>query len=89
MIELARRQALGEAMPSDYERVYAGVSQKITEKVDGYLPGDRLPTIALLAVEYGTSETTVKFALNLLGRDGWTHGRQGKGTFVADIPPIG
>lgn len=87
MIELAGRQALGVAMPSDYERVYAGVSQKITERVEGYLPGDRLPTIGQLALQYETSETTVKFALNLLRRDGWTRGHQGKGTFVADTPP--
>lgn len=75
-------------MPSDYERVYAGVSEKIGQRLDDYRPGDRLPTIAQLALEYRTSETTVKIALNLLRRDGWTRGHQGKGTFVADEPPI-
>lgn len=87
MIELARRQALGVAMPSDYERVYTGVSEKITQRMDGYRPGDRLPSIVELAAQFETSQTTVKIALNLLGRDGWTRGHQGKGTFVADSPP--
>lgn len=72
---------------SDRDRVYREVSEKIAARVAGYMPGDRLPTIAALAVEHVTSETTVKNALVLLGRDGWTIGRQGKGTFVADRPP--
>lgn len=76
-------------MPAEYERVYAGVAQKITGKAENYLPGDRLPTIVQMAREYDVSQTTVKTALTLLGRDGWTRGVQGKGTFVADSPPIG
>jgi DNA-binding GntR family transcriptional regulator len=88
VIELARRQALGVAVPAEYERVYDGVSQKIAEGVEGYHPKDRLPTIRSLATEYDVSQTTVKIALTLLGRDGWTRGVQGKGTFVADAPPI-
>jgi len=87
VIELASRQAQGSAMPAYYERVYAGISQKITAGVDGYHPGDRLPTIAQLAGEYGVAQTVVKTALTLLGRDGWTLGVQGKGTFVAEHPP--
>jgi GntR family transcriptional regulator len=88
VIELARRQALGVVVPAEYERVYAGVVQKISEGSPGYLPKDRLPTIAQLADEYDVSQTTTKTALTLLGRDGWTRGVQGKGTFVADDPPI-
>jgi len=78
-------------MPSteaDYERVFNGISSKIAAKKKDYLPGDKLPTIAALAVEYVTSETTVKTALVLLRQAGWTIGRQGKGTFVAERPPI-
>jgi GntR family transcriptional regulator len=88
VIELASRQALGVAVPAEYERVYDGVSQKIAEGVDGYHPKERLPTIRELAVEYDVSQTTVKTALTLLGRDGWTRGVQGKGTFVAADPPL-
>jgi GntR family transcriptional regulator len=88
VIELARRQAQGAAMPAFYERVYAGISQKIAGGAEGYHPGDRLPTIAQLAGEYAVAQTVVKTALTLLGRDGWTRGVQGKGTFVADQPPI-
>lgn len=87
MIELARRQALGVVVPAEYERVYAGVVRKITGRAEGYHPGDRLPTIAQLADEYDVSQTTTKTALTLLGRDGWTRGVQGKGTFVAADPP--
>jgi DNA-binding GntR family transcriptional regulator len=75
-------------MPAEYERVYAGIAEKITGGVKGYHPGDRLPTIEQLRVEYDVSATTVKTALTLLGRDGWTRGIQGKGTFVAANPPI-
>lgn len=88
MIELAGRQAQGVLMPSDWERVYDGVRQKIIDGDAGYEPGDRLPTIAALASEYRTSQTTVKLGLFALGRDGWTRGHQGKGTFVTDNPPI-
>lgn len=75
-------------MPAYYERVHAGISQKIAEGLEGYHPGDKLPTIAQLAEEYGVAQTVVKTALTLLGRDGWTRGVQGKGTFVADQPPV-
>lgn len=75
-------------MPSDWERVHTGISEKIAKGEPGYLPGDKLPTIVQLADQYGTSGTTVKLALFALGREGWTRGQQGKGTFVADDPPI-
>lgn len=75
-------------MPSDWERVRAGIAEKITKGEPGYLPGERIPTIGRLADEYGTSDTTVKLALTVLGREGWTRGHQGKGTFVADEPPV-
>jgi DNA-binding GntR family transcriptional regulator len=75
-------------MPAEYERVYAGITEKITGGAAGYAPKERLPTIAELAAEYMVGQTTVKTALTLLGRDGWLRGIQGKGTFVADDPPI-
>lgn len=75
-------------MSSDWERVHAGISEKIAKREPGYLPTEKLPTITQLAEQYGTSETTVKLALTLLGREGWTRGHQGKGTFVADDPPV-
>lgn len=78
-------------MPSyeaEYERVFNGVSRKIAARLEGYRPGDRLPTIDGLAAEYDVSGTTVKTALVLLRQGGWTIGRQGKGTFVAENPPV-
>lgn len=88
MIELASRQALGVAVPALWEIVYAGISGKIAEGIEGYRPGDELPTILSLASEYKVGQSTVKLALFALGRDGWTRGQQGKRTFVADTPPI-
>lgn len=74
-------------MPAEFKRVYDGVSQRIAEGVEGYHPKEKLPTIRELAAEFDVSQSTVKIALTLLGRDGWTRGVQGKGTFVANEPP--
>lgn len=49
-----------------------------------YLPGDKLPTIAQLAKELEVSQTAVKTALLLLNKEGVVHGRQGKGSYVAE-----
>lgn len=45
-------------------------------------PGDKLPTQAQLAAQYGCSETPVKQALAILEALGLVEGHQGKGTFV-------
>lgn len=74
-------------MPAEYQRVYDEIAEKIRSRAAGYLPGDRLHTIEQLRLEYEVSATTMKTALTLLGRDGWTRGIQGKGTFVAAQPP--
>jgi DNA-binding GntR family transcriptional regulator len=73
-------------VPAEYVRVYESVVALI--RAGEWKPGDRLPSIVALAVQFGTSQTTVKSALMLLGRDGWTRGQQGKATFVSDAPPI-
>tara|TARA_R110001599_G_scaffold37386_2_gene116081 strand:- start:1887 stop:2672 length:786 start_codon:yes stop_codon:yes gene_type:complete len=46
-------------------------------------PGDRLPTVAQLAEEYGVAPVTVRTALRMLSSQGVIHARQGRGTFVA------
>lgn len=47
-------------------------------------PGERLPTVVQLAEEYEVASVTVRAALRLLSEQGLIHGRQGRGTFVAD-----
>lgn len=83
---LAGRQAGRFAVPAEYVRVYESVVARI--RSGELAPGDPVPSIARLAAELGTSQTTVKSALVLLRRDGWTRGQQGKATYVTDEPPV-
>ena len=67
--------------------------EKFEQKIRNYIAencqiGDKLPSIRELAASYGTSEKTIKKALDNLSEDGYlafSRGRYG-GTFVADIP---
>lgn len=45
-------------------------------------PGDRIPTIDQLAVQYGVGKSTVREALSQLKARGFIQPRQGEGTFV-------
>lgn len=87
MIELASRQAPGSVLlPSDKQRVIDGIQAQI--RAGKLKPREQLPTIVQLAQEYGTGQTTVKSALDVLHATGWVRGQQGKGNFVADEPPV-
>lgn len=68
-----------------YQLVIDHITSGITSGV--YLPGDKLPTIAQLAEKVGVSQTAVKTALLVLNKEGVVHGRQGKGSYVAQGPP--
>ncbi|GAB2527183.1 GntR family transcriptional regulator [Nocardiopsis aegyptia] len=46
-------------------------------------PGDKLPSFAEIASEYGVSSTVIKSAIQALKTSGDIYGRQGKGTFVS------
>lgn len=70
-------------------QIYEDLSGKITRKVPGFLPGDRLPTDHELTAWYGCSMQPVVRAMEDLSRDGWVDRRQGKRTFVAQDPPTG
>lgn len=67
--------------------------EKFEQKIKHFISsdcqiGDKLPSIKHMAKEYGTSEKTIKKALDNLAEDGYltfTRGRYG-GTFVTDIP---
>lgn len=71
----------------EYQRIMSWIIEQIES---GELrPGDMLPSIEQLAEQLGASKTTVKTAESLLRVQGWVEGRQGKGVYVADDPPIG
>jgi len=51
-----------------------------------YQAGDSLPSLRLLASEYGTSVGTVRGALSLLAHEGRIEARHGSGFYVAERP---
>ncbi len=85
MIELAGRQAGRITVPAKYQVAYDEVVRRITTSV--YAPGEKLPPIRELATELKVGQSTLKSALVLLQRDGWTRGQQGDGVYVADPLP--
>jgi GntR family transcriptional regulator len=50
-------------------------------------PGDRLPSISQMKVQYNASETPIKAALAWLDATGYIRRHQGIGSFVAETPP--
>jgi len=53
------------------------------------LPGERLPTIAVLAGELGVSASVVQGAYDLMFARGWVVRARRRGTFVAaDLPGV-
>lgn len=85
MIELADRQVRSSAVGNaEYVRVIEAIQEQIRSGL--LVPGDRLPSIAKLAEQYDVSKTTVKTALAILHREGWTRGQQGKATYVVGVP---
>src|SRR4029453_18545860 len=51
-------------------------------------PGDEVPSERQLATDWGVSRPTATRALDVLRHEGHLTGRQGAGTFVADLPRI-
>jgi GntR family transcriptional regulator len=72
-------------MPSaepSFKRIVNEIAQKIK---DGELaPGEKLPSTAQLAEQYGVSTGTVYRALSLLHDRDLILGQPGRGTYVAD-----
>lgn len=65
---------------------FARIADDIRSKIKAteLKPGDRLPTQAQLASEYGVSLQPVKLALKILETEGLVIGHQGKGVFVSE-----
>lgn len=72
--------------PADYLRVIEAITEQI--RAGELAPGDKLPTYAQLADHFGISVTTAQNALRILRERGLVEGHQGKGTFVAEKPPL-
>ncbi len=70
---------------AEYRRIVDDITARIRS---GELrPGQQLGSYRELAAQYEVGITTVRNALVVLEERGWTVGRPGKGTFVADRPP--
>jgi DNA-binding FadR family transcriptional regulator len=61
------------------------IAEALWERIrsGGLMPGDALPTQAVLMAEFGASSLSVQKAMALLKRDGYAISRPGKGAFVA------
>lgn len=71
------------------EPLYDQVANAIRAQVRAGVrkPGERLPTIPDLAVEFSVGITTIKLALLILRREGVVRGQPGKATYIAgEIP---
>jgi DNA-binding GntR family transcriptional regulator len=66
--------------------LYGSVSKALRDRLatGTYEPGERLPTVEQLAVEFGVSTITVRRAVRDLSLEGLLIGRQGLGLFVAN-----
>ncbi|WP_160050211.1 GntR family transcriptional regulator [Nocardiopsis sp. FR4] len=64
-----------------YRRIVDDIRAKIQR--GDLKPGDKLPSFAEIAEEYGVSSTVIKNAIQALKTSGDIYGRQGKGTFVS------
>jgi DNA-binding GntR family transcriptional regulator len=74
------------AFVPDYQRVAEDIRRAIR---DGrYRPGDQLPIRRVLIAQYGVSGQTIDSAMLVLKAEGWVRGHQGRGTFVAEAPPV-
>ena len=69
---------------NSFEPAYAQLANILRRKVAAgvFLPGDQLPSEAMLCREYKVSPMTVRRTINLLADEGMVSTAQGRGTFV-------
>lgn len=75
-----------ELDPSDPRKRYQQVAGHLRASIlTGDLnPGDKMPTVAELASDYGVSKTTIERAIDILKAEHLVVARQGAGTFVRE-----
>ncbi len=66
--------------------LYILVKEEIDDRIINgtYQPGERLPSEAKLAEEFGVSRATLREALRVLEKEGKVNRRQGVGTFITE-----
>ena len=77
-------QSDSQNMGLRYLRVADSLRKKVLDGV--YKPGDRLPRQHDMARDYGVAFSTLKHALDILGREGYVVRKVGQGTYAA-LPP--
>jgi GntR family transcriptional regulator len=72
------------------ETVHREVAQTLRTRIRErtYPPGGRLPSEQDLAQELGVARDTIRLALGLLRAEGLLRTYRGRGTFVAESPPL-
>ncbi|GGM01743.1 MULTISPECIES: winged helix-turn-helix domain-containing protein [Micromonospora] len=65
---------------SDRQRIAQDIRDKVA--AGEYAPGDKLPSLRELTVQYGVSAEPVRSALLILQAEGLVQGHQGKGVYV-------
>lgn len=72
---------------TSFEPAYAQLANILRRQVAAgvFLPGDRLPSEAMLCRDYKVSPMTVRRTINLLADEGVVSTAQGRGTFVKPI----
>lgn len=74
----------GDARPM-YQVVADDVREAI--RTGRWAAGEKLPSTNDLAEQYDVTASTIQTAIRLLKADGLIEGRQGAGTYVAQMPP--
>jgi GntR family transcriptional regulator len=76
--------------PSNFVPLYVRIINHITEKIERgeYKEGQKIPSEAALAREFGVSRITVTNAIQRMVQEGTLYRQQGRGTFVAKRKPV-
>lgn len=78
------RSQLSDSLGPLYLQIATLIRRRIRK---GYWqPGERIPSLDILAKELGVALVTVRQAVGLLEEEGFLWRKQGKGTFVSDDP---
>lgn len=75
--------------PDDARPVYVRIAEELRK---AYQPGTQLPTVPVLADEWGVAKETVRTAIDVLRKEGLIVSWQGRGTFyrvkIDDTPDL-
>ena len=73
-----------------HETLPSGIAAQLRRQIETgeFPPGDQLPGHRGLAAQFEVSLSTIREAVSMLVSDGLISTRAGRGTFVADVPPL-